>query len=131
MNETITIHGGEWKLKDLTESIAWCLAQNWHREGWKRSPALIDKNGNKTTQYLGQKFDPEKTDLVPDGWSHDHCQICYWALGESEDPEQGVGYRNTTNAWLCSECFEKLIAPRQDGEQCAAPAGADAPSVER
>ena len=117
MTETITIHGSQWKEGDLAESIAWCLAQNWHREVWKRSAALIDKKGQKTTQYIGQTFDPEKTDLVPNGWSHDHCQICFWALGESEAPEHGVGYRNETNGWLCSECFGKLIGPRQDGEQ--------------
>jgi hypothetical protein len=117
MTSMITIHGDEWKLDDIADLTALCLAHKWHKEVWCPTSALVHKKGGRISQYHGQKFDPEKIDLVPDGWSHDHCEICCWALHESNDPENGVGYRNETNGWLCSECFEKLIKPKLNGQE--------------
>ncbi|TWT98542.1 hypothetical protein Pla52nx_003455 [Stieleria varia] len=106
---TVTIHGDEWKVVDLTDEVAWALTQVWRREKWKPSAALIDKSGGSSTQYQGQSFDATKTDLVSEGWTHDHCAICWWTLHESENEDEGTGYRSQGNAWLCGECFGKFI----------------------
>lgn len=105
---TVLIHGDAWKVADVMNDVAWCLTQNWHHETWKPSAALIHKTG-KSSQFIGQKFDPEKIDLVEDGWTHDHCSICWWTLIESEDLENGTGYRNEWNAWLCCECYKQFV----------------------
>ena len=50
MNETITIHGQEWELKDIEENILWCQKQTWEK-----------------IEYSNQK-------------DHEHCFICYWTI---------------------------------------------------
>jgi hypothetical protein len=121
---TVVIHGDRWKVKDVVDDVRFAITQNWHRERWKPTPALIHKKGGRSTQYRGQKFDPEKIDLVADGWNHDHCAICWWTLHETENPEEGTGYRNDTNAWICSECYQQFIEEdilniKQDSEQAS------------
>jgi hypothetical protein len=106
---TVLIHGNPWKVKDVAEEVANLVKEDWHREIWKPAPALIHKKGGVSTQYRGQKFDPEKIDLVPDGWDHDHCAICWWTLHETGDEDEGIGYRNESNVWLCVECFRLFI----------------------
>ena len=114
---TVSIHGSPWKTKDIADSVEWCLTQNWHRETWRPSAALVHKKGGTVSQYRGQKFDPDKIDLVEDGWSHDHCEICWWTLRESDDPDEGVGYRNETNGWICAQCFEQFVRGQSSGEK--------------
>ncbi|WP_394165163.1 hypothetical protein [Neptunomonas phycophila] len=69
--------------------------------------ALVSKC--KTSEYVGQSYRPEYTELVEDGWNHDHCEICWWSLHEADDPESGEGYTVEGRAWLCCEYYEKLI----------------------
>ncbi len=69
----------------------------------------MHKSGSRTSLYVGQKFDPQYIDLVDDGWTHDHCEICYKDLYEIEDPEHGEGYTNGQD-WICSECYLKYVA---------------------
>lgn len=107
----ITLHGSEWKLSDVAEQVGQCLNQKWHKETWKPTPALIHKTGGVSSSYHGQAFDSEKINLVPDGWNHDHCLICWHTLHEAEKEEDGTGYKNKENGWLCCECFEKLVQP--------------------
>lgn len=121
-SQVITLHGEEWNLGDLAHEIAWCLSQKWHKEIWKPSPALIHNKGGTSSQYRGQKFDPEKITLVADGWNHDHCAICWHTLFETDTEEDGTGYRNEFNAWLCTECFEKIVCPALENRQPPPPA---------
>jgi hypothetical protein len=106
---TVTIHGNPWKITHIQEEVRACFAGSWQRETWKPSPALIDKTGGSVRTYHGQKFDPKHFDLVDNGWTHDHCSICWWSLHESDDPEVGVGYRTQSGHWLCSECYGRFI----------------------
>jgi len=57
--------------------------------------------------YTGQEYDPEKFEVVADGWDHEHCHACnahidpgdeYWQSAE-EDPLD-----------LCLACYERLTA---------------------
>ncbi|WP_157199422.1 hypothetical protein [Methylomonas koyamae] len=84
MAETyVTIHGDSWKNEDIEESVQWAKGEQWNMETW---------SGNET-------------------WDHDHCQICWWKLYESDDAEHGVGYRSEKDNWLCTECYEQFIKP--------------------
>jgi hypothetical protein len=106
---TVVIHGDRWKIKDVADDVRSLVTQTRRREIWKPTAALIHKKGGRSTQYRGQKFDPEKISLVSDGWNHDHCAICWWTLHETDDPEKGIGYRNETNVWICSECYQHFF----------------------
>jgi hypothetical protein len=112
MAETIMLHGDVWRLADLEKSLSECAGHRWMKMQWKRRPALVDKHGKGVTLYVGQGFDEEKTDLVNDGWTHDHCEVCWWTLSENEDPDKGWGYV-AEGMWICLECHDKLIGPRQ------------------
>ncbi len=74
----VIIHGDLWERSDVKKVVADCKELNW-----------IEAN------YDGKG-------------SHDHCEICWWELFESDDSTHGVGYKNN-NQWLCSECFSNLI----------------------
>jgi len=75
------------------------------QEGWNSIP---DRKGGTVSLYHGQKYDPDKIDLVEDGWCHDHCEICCWNIYESEDSEHGEGYTDGDN-WICLECYDKVL----------------------
>lgn len=106
---TVLIHGDHWKIKDVADEVRLLINEEWRREDWKPTPALIHKRGGRSTQYRGQKFNPEKIDLVTDGWNHDHCAICWWTLYATDDPANGIGYHNQNYVWICSECFQQFI----------------------
>jgi hypothetical protein len=108
-NATILIHGDEWKLVDLELSVKQCREIDWNHERWRPRPALVNPNGGTVSLYRGQKYDPTKVDLVPDGWNHDHCEICCWTLHESDDEQHAIGYTNGRGSWLCSECYDLFL----------------------
>jgi hypothetical protein len=126
MAETITVHGDEWRLADLEEAVDWCRGRLWTQREWKCRPALVHRKGGAVSLYTGQKYDPEKIDLVEDAWTHDHCTICYFALHESDDRQERFGWVSGYD-WVCGECYELFLknkaepAGAQDGESAGAP----------
>lgn len=106
----VTIHGDKWKSKDVEEPIEWARTQKWEKRKWHPRTALVSKG--KTSDYVGQKYNPEYTKLEEDGWTHDHCEICWWTIHESDNPEEGIGYTTDGHRWLCSECYEQFIASK-------------------
>ncbi len=107
-NDKVIIHGEEWNWKDIAEAVARCREVEWVRQEWRRGPALVDRRAKTVSFYHGQKYDPEKTDFVANGWSHDHCDICFWELHEGGPQENSIGYHHE-GSWLCSECYDNLI----------------------
>ncbi len=47
--------------------------------------------------------------LVPGGWDHEHCEICYAKLSEREQP---VGWISSKGEWLCNQCHADYQVPR-------------------
>lgn len=83
--EIVVIHGDEWRKPDIEEPIAWAKTKSWVKEKWS-SPAVH--------------------------WDHDHCQICWWKLHDSDTQEHGLGYHNRENDnWLCIECYDQFVHP--------------------
>ncbi len=87
------------------QEAQWVREQEWTQEKWKKGPALIHTSG-RISFFYGQKFDPQYIELVEDGWTHDHCGICYQNLYETDEPEHGEGYTNGYD-WICSRCYLK------------------------
>ena len=52
-------------------------------------------------------------EVVPAGWDHDHCQICWWDLFESPDEAHSIGYTDS-RGWLCSECYDQFVATNNE-----------------
>ena len=77
------------------------------RYAWVRRDALVQRTGT-TSLYTGQRYDPKYCELVRGGWSHDHCEICWWTLSEGGDEEHSVGYTDG-GRWICSECYGHFI----------------------
>lgn len=90
------------------ETIQWVRQENWVQATWKSGPALVHKSGSRTSFYWGQKFDAQYIDLVENGWTHDHCAVCYETLFETDDPKHGIGYTNESD-WICSACYNNYI----------------------
>jgi len=107
MDEHVVIHGDNWKWPDIQESVEWARLQKWEKRKWRVRAALVSKGG--ISDFKGQRYNPAHTTLVEDGWSHDHCEICWWTLHESEDSESGEGYTTDGHRWLCSECYSLFI----------------------
>ncbi len=107
-NPTVELHGQRWKSRDLRNQVQKLRELEWKPTRWQPRAALIDMNGGSVSLFQGQKFDPTKTRLDPKGWTHDHCEICFWNLFESDDSQHGSGY-TAHGIWICTECFEKLV----------------------
>jgi hypothetical protein len=107
MDEYVTIHGDTWKWADIEESVEWARNQQWKKQKWVARAALVSKGS--TSDYVGQKYNPEHTKLVEDGWTHDHCEICWWSLHETEEPEHSEGYTTNGHKWVCTECYTQFI----------------------
>ena len=107
MDKNIKIHGESWKLIDIQESIEWARNRDWKKQRWSNRAGLV--SSGKVSDFVGQKYNSENTKLVKAGWEHDHCEICWWSLYESEEPENGVGFTTDGHNWLCTECFHTFI----------------------
>ena len=107
MSEYVTIHGDQWKWTDVEDTIQWARGQVWRLEIWRCRPALVSKGA--TTEYTGQSYRADSTSLDEKGWTHDHCQICWWTLHETADSESGEGYTCDGRRWICKECFDSFI----------------------
>lgn len=103
----VIIHGDKWKYDDVRESIEIALKQKWTLRKWKPRAALVSKGS--LSDFHGQQYDSRYTQLVENAWDHDHCDICWWSLHESDDPVHGEGYTTDGHAWICTECFRKFI----------------------
>jgi len=52
---------------------------------------------------------PSGGEVVPGGWDHEHCDICWKKIGCGGEP---FGFYSDPNAWVCSECYTKHVTPR-------------------
>ena len=108
--DTVIIHGDPWKRADIADAVVACRGAEWTRQRWHPRPALVHRSGGGMSLYGGQRYDSAKVDLVPDGWTHDHCEVCWWELFESDDATHGIGYTDG-RTWLCTECYERFVSP--------------------
>ena len=82
----------------------------WKFQQWRPTPALIERKGGAQVQYVGQKYDPTYFELVEDGWTHDHCEICYVILGANDEVGETNSYVSNGD-WLCTICYKYLVEP--------------------
>lgn len=93
----------EFDLKYIEEQIQWVKMLNWNLDKWLPKAGLVDKNGNVTHLYFGQKFDETYFDLVDKAWTHDHCDICSNRIEEND--ECAIAEANI----ICEVCYEDFV----------------------
>jgi hypothetical protein len=49
---------------------------------------------------------PAGGDVVPGGWDHEHCAICWRTIGCGGEPR---GYFGDPDTWICGECYAKHV----------------------
>jgi hypothetical protein len=82
----------------------------WDLKKWRPTPALIDKSSKTSRQYVGQNYDQKYFDLIPNGWTHDHCEFCTKRISNKETYDDCLtqGY-NLDNDWICEECYNLFM----------------------
>ena len=83
----------------------------WKFQQWRPTPALIERKGGAQVQYVGQKYDPTYFELVEDGWTHDHCEICFHTLSDIEGYGDPDGYKTENGDWICNNCYNLFVKP--------------------
>ena len=99
-------NGGELEIEYLIEQSNELRQYTWIPKIWKPRPALIDKNGGSSREYINQKFDPLYLEVVDNGWTHDHCDICFIMITDGDDAYESDGL------WICNSCFHNFIEPK-------------------
>lgn len=102
---------GDIELSFLLDTVDYLRQLKWTYKIWKPTPALIDKSGGSSRQYLGQQFDPKCFDLIEDGWTHDHCEICFTTISNKAGYGETEGYVTENDDWICEECYSLFIKP--------------------
>jgi hypothetical protein len=73
----ISLSRREFNSKLSKEDLKWAIELNWTETIWKPKDALVEMSGGSNWLYTGQTFDNGKVKLVKNGWTHDHCDICF------------------------------------------------------
>ena len=112
MKEFIKIPGkGKYELTMLVELLDYLRSVKWKFGIWKFSPALIDKSGGTLRPYIGQNFDEKYFDLIENGWTHDHCEICNEQITDDDS-----AYQSEENDWVCENCHDIFLKPNNIDE---------------
>ena len=61
---------------------------------------------------MARKLEPDEAspeaEVVPGGWDHEHCRLCWERISQYED-DPHVGYTDG-NDWICEACYERFVA---------------------
>lgn len=98
-----TKSGRQFDKEVIKKELLWVKKLNWTSYNWKPQKALIDKKSKNVHLFTGQKFDPESFELAKDGWTHDHCDICFQDIRESDLCAISEGNI------ICNNCFIDFI----------------------
>ena len=48
-------------------------------------------------------------EVVPGGWEHEHCAICWQKIGFGGEPR---GFFSLPESWVCEGCYGSFVVPR-------------------
>src|SRR5438105_3203505 len=102
---------GEMELEYLLSTIRSLKDQgNWTLQNWKPVSSLNEKNGRTSAKFMGQGYDPVYFDLVKDGWTHDHCELCTKTISDNPSNEEWEtqGYSDGRD-WICEQCYQLFM----------------------
>ncbi|WP_091147065.1 hypothetical protein [Flavobacterium caeni] len=102
---------GDTEIKQIREAVEQIEKENYAFKNWFPRPGLKEKNEEVASRiYVGQTYDKNQFDIVKDGWTHDHCEICFKTLDDDDGGENSEtsGYFDGSD-WICKSCFEELV----------------------
>jgi len=78
------------------------------REVTQRTTLKRADNKGHTTRYLPANDESQALPrVILGGWKHEDCTLCHAHI----DPGQ-LGYRDRDDRWMCENCYEKYVRPR-------------------
>ena len=84
--------------------------RSWERRRFQPSDAVrYPVEGGNWLAPQATEASPPGGEVVPDGWEHEHCNICWEKIAEYAQLE---GYFSEPNKWVCKQCFSNFVAPR-------------------
>ena len=83
-------------------------SRQWQPTDWKPKDAYISRKSGRPVWTSEPSLD-EVREVVPGGWDHDHCDICWWKLDASGDPDRSNGFSDGSYGWLCRKCHDSLV----------------------
>lgn len=106
----VKLKTGNIEINHIREMVNEIEKENYTLKKWFPRPGLKEKNTEFVSRlYIGQSYDKNQFDLVEDGWTHDHCEICFEAIGGDESEYLEIeGYFDGYD-WICKSCFEELV----------------------
>ncbi len=138
----IKLHGQVWLREHVDEPTEYCSQfDDWTHRAFEVEDAWGFRDKNGVVVAKGPKLDTaslekalmdmadSSTFVAPDlaggqweemadTWDHDHCEICWWTIQpEATDESSTAGWFSTkANAWVCEECYAKLLKRRLDAK---------------
>lgn len=92
----------------------WMVADEnhaWEQVTFRSSDAASDTvqdGGGKTLRRLRkatpQDFDNPGLKIVPGGWDHEHCELCWAHIGPGD-----ACFRDGSDHWVCVQCYERYV----------------------
>ncbi|MEN6334714.1 MAG: hypothetical protein ABFE01_10665 [Phycisphaerales bacterium] len=112
----VEIHGRRYEPAEVYARVVSCEGRTWRPEPWTPAGVLAMDRGIVGLAHagVGQTHDPGQVERIGrPGLDYAYCTLCGWLLCRSDDAERGQGYTDG-EAWLCKDCFERLVKPVQD-----------------
>ena len=87
-------------------------SRHWRLQTFQVSDALAFRRDGETItrQKKPEESVPRDAKVVPGGWDHAHCALC-WRKISLHPSDQSSGYTDGVE-WLCTDCYEKYLIPR-------------------
>ena len=109
-NTFVKLPSGNIEIGHIRETYEDLKGSTFQYLKWTARQALIERKGGTSWLYTGQTYDSNYIDLVENGWTHDHCEICFMSFGDNEnDYIFSSGYFNGYD-WVCKSCYETIIS---------------------
>jgi hypothetical protein len=84
--------------------------RSWQRTVFEPSDMVRFPGPGGTS--MGTRYSAEAPvggQVVPGGWDHEHCRICWQKIGCGGER---AGYFSSPDAWVCQECYISFVVPR-------------------
>ncbi len=100
---------GNIEIEEVRDMYSELKGNHFELKKWFPRPALFDKNGKQSWLYTGQSFDPKFIELIEEGWTHDHCEVCSTTLSEIDNQYSfSEGYFDGYH-WVCKSCYDFVL----------------------
>ena len=112
-HDIVEIHGEGLDLTYVQAQLLELEKFAWRKHQWKALDTLVEIKSGRIFFDVTLKDDPGFK-FVAGGWRSEFCSVCHWELNTHGGPEHADGYANGRE-WLCTECYEKFLSPRDPG----------------